>query len=261
MTLNLFDEPTDAQNNNASSNSNTTNPLEDLVGEGKKFKTPEDLARGKVEADQFIERLKGELAGLRSELNTRQTLEQLMDKMAAGNGSNTDNSNQMANNQTPPNGDGTKSFTEDDVMRIVESKLSEAEKIRVQNNNLSLVRSVLAERYGNDFVSKLKESAETLGVDENFLQDMAKDQPKAFLKLIDTGAAGNTSQSSNNSLFTPPTGQMNSGQGFKPSAGRTKGYYDQLKAKSPSEYWSPAIQNQMHKDALSLGEKFFDTPN
>lgn len=262
MTINLFDEPTNAQGDTATTSTSTANPLEELVGEGKKFKTPEDLARGKLESDQFIERLKGELAGLRSELNTRQTLEQLMDKMAAGSGSTTDNSNQMANNQTPTNGDGTKSFTEDDVMRIVESKLSEAEKIRVQNNNLSLVRNALSERYGNDYVSKLKESAQHLGVDENFLQDMAKNQPKAFLKLIDSEAAGGNTNaaSSNNSLFAPPTGQ-NLRSEFKPNAGRTKGYYDQLKAKSPSEYWSPAIQNQMHKDALSLGEKFFDTPN
>lgn len=260
MTINLFDEPTDAQNANASTPT-SNNPLEDLVGEGKKFKTPEDLARGKIESDQFIERLKGELAGLRTELNTRQTLEQLMDKMAGNNGS-TDNSNQMANNQTPVNsGDGAqnKSFTEDDVMRIVESKLSEAEKTRVQNANLSLVRNALSEKYGNDYVSKLKESASALGVDENFLQDMAKNQPKAFLKLIDTGTTTNQ-QSSNNSLFAPPTGQNLRSDNFKPTAGRTKGYYDQLKAKNPGEYWSPAIQNQMHKDALSLGEKFFDTP-
>lgn len=262
MTINLFDESTDTQNN-ASSTSTSANPLEDLVGEGKKFKTPEDLARGKLESDQFIERLKGELAGLRTELNTRQTLEQLMDKMAQSGGS-TDNSNQTTNNQTSnTNGDGTqnKSFTEDDVMRIVESKLSEAEKTRVQNTNLSLVRNTLVEKYGNDYVSKLKESASHLGVDENFLQDMAKNQPKAFLKLIDSEAAsgGTNAQQSSNSLFAPPTGQSIRSD-FKPTAGRTKAFYDQLKAKNSSEYWSPAIQNQMHKDALSLGEKFFDIP-
>lgn len=258
MTISLFDEQTNALNN---ANTNV-NPLEELVGEGKKFKTPEDLARGKLEADAFIKRLEGELQGLRNELNTRQTLEQLMDKMAANGGSNADSSNQLTSNQTSNNGDGTKSFTEDDVMRIVESKLSEAEKIRVQNNNLSLVRNALTERYGNDFVSKLKESAQHLGVDETFLQEMAKNQPKAFLKLIasEEASGGSPTNSTNNSLFiTPPNGQ-NLRSDFKPSAGRTKSYYDQLKAKSASEYWSPAVQNQMHKDALSLGEKFFDTP-
>ena len=40
--------------------------LASLVGEGRKFKTPGDLARGKIEADNFIEKLKEENTALRA---------------------------------------------------------------------------------------------------------------------------------------------------------------------------------------------------
>jgi len=42
--------------------------LEELVGEGKKFKTVEDLAKGKLEADSFIAQLEGELKGVKGDL-------------------------------------------------------------------------------------------------------------------------------------------------------------------------------------------------
>ena len=40
-------------------------PLQELVGEGKKFKSIEDLAKSKVEADRFIDKLKSENDALR----------------------------------------------------------------------------------------------------------------------------------------------------------------------------------------------------
>jgi hypothetical protein len=72
------------------------NPLEALVGEGKKFKTAEDLARGKLEADNFVKQLQTELATLREDLNGRIKLEEFMDRLektptatANGNSQNT----------------------------------------------------------------------------------------------------------------------------------------------------------------------------
>src|SRR4029450_8159059 len=59
------------------------NYLEELVGEGKKFKTPEDLARGKAESDSFIERLQKELHGLRNELKSRLQLEEVVDRISS----------------------------------------------------------------------------------------------------------------------------------------------------------------------------------
>lgn len=250
---NLFDSQT---------TENTPDPnknyLEELVGEGKKFKSPEDLARAKAEADRFIEQLKTENAGIRQELSTRQTMEQLMDKIA--NSKSPENTNQD-NNQNPPGGEGQKTFTEEDIARLVEKRLSESEKERVFKSNLNQVVNTLKETIGPDYVTHLKAKASELGVTEEYLTRMAGETPKAFLKLVEANNPhkATTLQAG---LFTPPQGHslpQQTASGFSPSGTPKMSYYQELKKKNPAEYWSPQVQNKMHKDALSLGESFFDT--
>lgn len=252
---NLFEPPHATPENNSNDN-----PLEALVGEGKKFKTPEDLAKAKMESDRFIDQLKGELAGIRQELSTRQTLEQLIDKF----GSKRDHDTDHGNNQNSNGGDGdnnVKSLTEEDINRMVEEKLSNAERTRVHNSNIETVRKALVESFGSDYVTHLKAKADELGVTEEYLQSMAKETPKAFLKLVEADKASGASRVAN-SLFSPPSGlpsPARSPSGFSPTGTPKKSFYDELKKKNPSEYWSPAVQNKMHKDAIALGESFFDT--
>ena len=250
---NLFEAPT--------TNQETVDPnknyIEELVGEGKKFRDMEALARAKAESDAFIARLQKENEGIRQELNTRLTVEQLMDKMAAPKSEATPPI-QSQNQQTPT--PEVKSPSPEDIERLVNEKLSQAEKSRVQNANLSYVRENLEKAWGNDYVQRLKEKATELGVGEEFLQGLAKDQPKAFLKLIDATTPA-PQVPSNNTLFVPPSSQQSApkSSSFSPTSNRTKAYYDSIKAKNPAEYWSPAVQNQMHEDAIRIGEAFFDS--
>lgn len=232
--------------------------FEELVGDGKKFKSPEDLARAKLESDRFIEQLKGEMAGLRQDLSTRLTLEQMMDKIAATPKAPNP---EPVNNQSPSNGEGgVKLTTEEDIARIVEQRLSEAEKLRNQEANLNQVRQLLSEKYGPDFATHLKQAATNLGVGEDFLNNLAKEQPKAFLRLVEAEAPKQQSPAASG-LFTPPKGQNTpvNGTGFSPSGDRKQSYYDSIKQKDPATYWSASVQNQLHKDAIRLGEAFFDT--
>lgn len=251
---NLFEAP---KTPSAAPTDPTKSYYDELVGEGKKFRDNEALARAKAESDAFIERLKNEAEGLRQELNTRLTMEQLMDKIAA---KPTETPPSQSPNQMTPTPE-VKSTSPDDIEKIIEDRLSKAEKTRVQNANLTLVRETLEQNWGQDYVQRLKEKASELGVGEEFLQGLAKDQPKAFLKLVEADTQAKPAVQPNNTLFVPPSSQSVPRQtnGFSPSGQRTKAYYDQIKAKNPSEYWSPSVQNQMHNDALKLGEAFFDT--
>ena len=248
------------------SNSTTTETIdpnknfyEELVGEGKKFKTPEDLAKAKAESDRFIQQLQGELSGIRQELSTRQTLEQLMDKIAAPRVPDTANS---GNNQSHGEGDGNKNvktFSEEDIARLVEDRLTKAEAARIHTSNLETVRKALEASFGPDYVTHLKAKASELGVSEEYLNNLAKETPKAFLKLVDAGEAH---RATTPGLFTPPPSQQlpsSNKQHFAPTGQRKQSWYNDLKKRNASEYWSPSVQNQMHKDAISLGESFFDT--
>lgn len=235
------------------------NYLEELVGEGKKFKTPEELARGKAESDAFIQRLQGELAGIRQELSTRQTLEQLMDKMAAEKG--TQQTNQQSYNQDSEGGEGKavgKSFTEEDIARLVEERLSASEKARIHNSNLESVQKALVASFGSDYVTHLKDKASELGVSEEYLTNMAKETPKAFLKLVE--ASGEPRGTTPGLFSPPPTHGLPSSnkQGFAPTGQRKQSWYENLRKTNPTEYWSPSTQNRMHQEAISLGEAFFD---
>ncbi len=227
----------------------------ELVGEDKKFKTQQDLARAKLESDAFIERLKRENEGIRTDLNTRLTVEQLMDKITATKDTPPPNSG----NQSDNNGDGgSKNFSEEDIAKIVEQRISRSETLRIQEANLNQVRSALEQKYGPEFATHLKQTASTLGVGEEFLNDMAKNQPKAFLALVDREGP-KTTQTNQNSLFTPTaSAQIPQPPGFTPTGERKMSYYEELKRKDSALYWSPKVQNQMHQDALRLNEAFFD---
>ena len=228
------------------------NYLEDLVGDGKKFKSPEDLARGKYEADLFIERLKKEAEGLRSELNTKSTLEQYIDKMAKTGAQNT-SSSQTSTNGGEPGNEAAKGLSQDDVRKAIREEIEAEHLQRIQANNLLEVKTELQRAFGNDYVNKLRDTAQALGVTEDYLTRMARETPKALLKLV-----GGAEQKTQSGLFTPPPTQMQTG--FTPQSNdRDFAYYEKIRKTNASEYWTPKVQNQMHQDAQRLGEKFFTT--
>lgn len=226
------------------------NYLEELVGEGKKFKTPEELARGKAESDAFILRLTKEQEDLRKELNTRLTMEQYLDQLRAA----------PPVSQTPlpnePNGNGgqpdASSLKAEDVERIIDQRVTAREQERIQNDNLRMVKDTLTQSLGPEFPSKLKEIGNQLGMSEQDMSDLAKLKPKALLALVERAEPVKTQQQT---LFTPPQGQLT--QMRQSLVDRTSSFYNDLKKKNPKEYWDPKVQNQMHQDAIRLQEKFF----
>jgi hypothetical protein len=240
------------------------NYVEELVGEGKKFKTVEDLARSIIHKDHFIDRLKGETEGLRTELNTRLTLEQYLDKMGMQNNQNQNSNNGRSDDPlNEPKGDRTdtsSSLKPEDIERLIETKVTEREQQRIQSQNKADVQRKLVEAFGENYVPKLKETADALGLTPEVVDRMAAETPKALLRLL---GADNPQQSTatqqGNSLFVPPQNQQSVRSNSGPSGDKTKAFYDALKQKDPKGYWSPAVQNQMHKDAMRLGERFFDT--
>jgi hypothetical protein len=253
----LFTAPTPGD---TTTTPNIDNLVEALVGDGKKFKTVEELAKAKLEADRFIEQLKNENAGIRQELSTRQTLEELMDKVSSRE--RVPESTNTGHNQSQGGGDGqngaSKAFTEEDIARLVEERLSASEKARVHTANLETVQKALVASFGSDYVTHLKAKASELGVSEEYLNTMAKETPKAFLKLVEVdGAPKGTTPA----LFSPPATHglpSSNKQGFTPTGNRKQSWYEDLRKRNPTEYWSPATQNRMHQEALSLGESFFD---
>ena len=77
-----------------------TPTAEDLVGEGKKFKTIDDLAKGKAQADTHITNLEKELAELRQDLSARLTVEDFVSRV--GKPRSESENNQVSEPVDPP---------------------------------------------------------------------------------------------------------------------------------------------------------------
>ncbi len=225
----------------------TSNPLELLVGEGKKFKTPEDLAKGKLESDRFIEQLKREQAELRQELNTRLSLEEFLDQQKA-----------LSNTQVPEvptqttRTENVESLTKAEISAIVRDALTYEKTTASQAENMNYVRSELINSWGPDYTKKLAAQAADLGVDKEFLNNLAATKPKAFLKLVQAQAP----QAVDTTSVTPPRSSVR--VNTNTSGMKNETYYAKLRKSDPKTYFSPAVQAERHQMAQRLGTAFFD---
>src|SRR5688572_24600607 len=89
MTTNADNAKTGEEKTNETTK--TTNPLADLVGENKKFKTVDDLAIGKLQSDAFIQKLQDEnkelrdlVRGLSDEVRSNKDSLEFLTKVARG---------------------------------------------------------------------------------------------------------------------------------------------------------------------------------
>jgi hypothetical protein len=231
----------------------TKNYYEELVGEGKKFSDNEALAKSIVHKDSFIERLKAEQAGLRQELNTRVKMEEFIDKM-----------NTLSQVKSPSNGqdspgrtteDNPKGLTDEDLNKLLDTKLSEREKQLKATLNVEQVKQKLQEALGPQYATKLEQMTNTLGLSREYLNSIASTSPAAFLKLV-----GIEEKKSRDDIFTPPPrSQVNPDTQVSFNSGsRNVKYYENLFNNDPEKYWSPKVQNEMHADRKKLGARFYN---
>ena len=237
----------------------TKDYLEELVGEGKKFKTAADLARGKYEADQFIERLKREQDELRAELSRRLPTEDILTKVEQlMNSRNPDNGNSGAPNRNDHENGDTGGLTPEKIAELVEQRLTQRETQKTVSENLAAVKQALQTSFGDNYQQELLRKASELGYTPDEFTNLAKSKPKAFLALV---GANSTPSKGGDPFSAPPRSSVNTlgTQNSGDTGVRTKAYYDKIKKDNPTTYWSVQVQNQMHKDAVRLGAKFFET--
>ena len=215
-------------------------PLADLVGEGKKFKTVEDLARGKLESDKFIEQLQKEQQQLREDLTKYSGLEEKLDGLLKAQDKGT------GHNQTPK---PQEQVDEPDITKLIEQSLSEREAAKAAQDNFEKSQQAVLEAHGGD-AAKAREAiqkrAQELGVTPEYLGEQARQSATAFKALmrIDgkaTSPTPNPTQGTHTSV--PPNVS-----GPEPGS---KAYFDKLRRDNPKEYYAPAVQQAMFKAAAA----------
>lgn len=225
-------------------------PYAALVGEGKKFKDAVSLAKGKLEADKHIERLEGEMQGLREELNQRLSLEKFLDKLEHG-------AEPKAPEVTTPQVQ-SQTITPEDIAKTVKQILSTEKDVSTRQSNVDFVRSRLQEVWGRDYVSKLEEVAPEVGGKE-FLSSIAETNPKAFLKLVGIDQQGRqVTPPVNTDVVVPPKNTTTVTPFGSAAIGvKNQAYFQKLRKEDPKKYWAAETQMEMHKIAEQMGEAFF----
>jgi len=135
----------------------TKNYLTELVGEDKKFKTVDDLAKGKAEADAFIERLLREKREMEDKLKEKVILDDLVKRLENRTPpQNTPSSTERVDVENSP-------LTEQKVLELLEKQLQEKNKVSSQQQNLNYVRQELEKQYGPSFGSKIDQISKGIG--------------------------------------------------------------------------------------------------
>lgn len=242
---NLFDQPADQQPN--MSEDPNRDFYSELVGEDKKFKTPQDLAKGKAMSDEFILQLQTENADLRKDLKARTTLEELSNQFErlrtdSLNGNNNQNYQEASEENLTP----------EKINNLLDDKLNKFEQSRQRQQNAVYVKEGLQKSMGSNYQSKLKEDIRQMGMSEEYANTLAEEQPNVFLRLFKTQKPDDRSN-----FQSPPKSAV--AAGFSPSnTERTEKYYNAIRDSNPELFKSIKIQNEMLDDAVRLGERFFD---
>ena len=149
--------------------------LGDLVGEGRKFNDVEALAKGKLEADRFIEQMKLENNQLKEDLNKQQFELGVSNQLKETASASTAELSVPNNNDSGTSNTSTTQSTssETDIASLVEQTLKKRELEGVAKNNIAVVESELDKIYGTEAGNVVRQKASELGLPLAELEGMA----------------------------------------------------------------------------------------
>lgn len=219
--------------------------VDQLVGEGKKYATVDELAKAYTNADMFISQLKTETEGLRGELNQRMAAEELFQKIVQAK--QEPSPPVAAPKEDHPVGDTDQ---QPDLAQVVREQLLAVESERTAKQNADAVTARMLQEFGDEAKANqvIVAKARELGVSIEFLQDVAIKSPAAFYQTIGLTATPTSVPSVSRGDVNTAALPRNNSNGA--STFGTKEYFDAIRRENPSKYWTPAIQNQIFKATL-----------
>mgnify|MGYP003112422356 CR=1 FL=1 len=247
---------TEGVSQNTEQTTNESQPQDSYVQKlvevkGENWKDPEVLAKGKLEADNYIKELETQLSQIREDVGKQDYAKELLTKLQerATSSANVNPEVTQKNKSGAPSEDNTPSSVSEETLKsLVEKTLTEREIQSTVTQNLRAVNQKMEESYGTEAEAHVKKKAEELGMSFDRLQDLAAESPNAFFTLI--GEPQKVAQ---------PIVQgsvRTEGVNMQRSTERNFDYYQRLRRENKSLYYTPRIQQQMFEDRIRLGDKF-----
>ena len=224
--------------------------VEKLVKErGEQWKDPEFIAKGKIEADRFIEDLKRQNEELRQELGKQDYSKELLSQLQA-KAANPVNANPVVNQDGANKVETKTTISEDELKRLVETTLTERERTASASQNVKVVTDKLQELFGTEAQAKVQEKAKELGMTLERMEEIAKESPSAFFALV--GEKVTTPKVFNSGTINTASANLQA------SSERNFNFYQEMRRKDRRQYFSPEVQKQMFQDRERLGDKFYN---
>lgn len=249
----LFEESTPEQTQSPEPATPQSDPLSEIMGEGKKYRDPGAVLRAIHEKDAFIEKLKSENAEMRSNLTSmekeverQRTVEEVVRELSSSS------SEDHAGNQPSIGLEDIEKLVESRVPEIVEAR--DAAKQRLANRERA--KADLLAKFAGDG-QKAKEffqgEAKRLSLSTEQLTRISEDSPDAFARMLNLNQTAPTPAPSAHLETT-----VNSDRDLSPPTSRNFAYYEGLRKEMGSRFYDVKIQRQMHKDAMEQGDKFYN---
>lgn len=221
----------------------------EFVGDGKKYRDQEALAKSKYEADKHITQVEAENKELRDRLasfseqsKSQANLESLIDQLSKMQ--KTNNNQEKVENKPELDMDHIKSLLKEEV----KGEFNAFEIANRERSNQEMVRSKLKEQFGDNYSSVVRERINDLGLSEERFNALAKEAPQFLLKTLDVIPQERYQAPPKSGAQLTPKGATK----------RTWSYYQDLKKNNPNLYRDPNTMAQMERDAIALGDAFSD---
>ena len=227
--------------------SDQTNENQDFVkqvveAKGEAWADPQTLAKGKLEADKFIDELQTQIKNLESAVDKQDYTKELLAKLEEGKAPQP-NGVQEPENTTPK-------FDEEQIKSLIQSTLTQTQQDQIKNSNLQKADEKLTEAYGTEAAAAVEKRSKELGLTKERLQEIAADSPDAFMSLMGQTPTKEASP-------TVPNGKLNtSADSFSGTRTRNWQFYNELRKSDPRTYRSASVQKQMLADRIALGDNF-----
>ncbi len=231
-------------------------PLTELVGEGKKFATVDDLAKGKQESDAFIVKLQEE---------NKQALDALEEAQGKSKDSATVSELLQAvkDSQNKAPDDKTPQLSEADLVNLVKTTLQGENASATAEANRKEANALVLQKVGGDEVAAtayVAERAKALGITPERLGELSEESVSAFATLVGLTPTQTPTKGISDlpSAITPASVPLV----IKEIDGhRTKAHYDVLKKDMGTMKFlqDKSIQIAMMKDAQALGMERFNS--
>jgi len=236
-----------AQTGGTSEGSGGDNLLASLVGEGKKYKTVEDLAKSRVEADLFIDTLKTENRAFREAMlsgdegSIRAALAALSPKQG-------DPATQQKGNQSQTQS----SLTKEEILDIV----NERERTLAAQANVSMYNATVTKLFGEKAQNVINAKLAELKVSPEQFTKLVETSPKAAMSLV---GIREDMQAQTTQPVGKGTAPVNSEAFFANSDNSTENwaYFQRMRKELKQDYYKPEVQQRVMAARKKLGDAFW----